>query len=140
MDLFFGRPDDDSTESKHVPIRIFCCNKLLCLTEIYTLYELDKHIGMTNVKWKRKAKGRKLIISTNHSCDLNFYELVSSVQRTVDFMTYHTKTAIMSKKMRNKNFSVAGNMQLIQRSRVPLNTLRTGDADLRFHVTTVQDG
>jgi hypothetical protein len=26
------------------------CNKLLCLTEIYTLYELDKHIGMTNVK------------------------------------------------------------------------------------------
>jgi len=26
------------------------CNKLLCLIEIYTLYELDKHIGMTNVK------------------------------------------------------------------------------------------
>jgi hypothetical protein len=22
----------------------------LCLTEIYTLYELDKHIGMTNVE------------------------------------------------------------------------------------------
>jgi hypothetical protein len=28
------------------------CNKLLCLTEIYTLYDLDKHIGMTNVKLK----------------------------------------------------------------------------------------
>jgi len=33
-----------------------CChknilhNKLLCVTEIYTLYELDKHIGTTNVK------------------------------------------------------------------------------------------
>ena len=26
------------------------CNKLLCLTGIFTLYELDKHIGMTNVK------------------------------------------------------------------------------------------
>jgi len=22
----------------------------MCLTDIYTLYELDKHIGMTNVK------------------------------------------------------------------------------------------
>jgi len=50
LDLFFKRPYDDSTESKHVAIRIFCCNKLLCLTEIYTLYELDKHIGMTNVQ------------------------------------------------------------------------------------------
>jgi hypothetical protein len=28
------------------------CNKLLCLAVIYTLYELDKHIGMTNVKKK----------------------------------------------------------------------------------------
>jgi hypothetical protein len=34
-----------------------CChknilfNKLLCLTEIYTLYELDIHTGMTNVKF-----------------------------------------------------------------------------------------
>jgi len=27
------------------------CKKLVCLTEIYTLYELDKHIGMTNVKF-----------------------------------------------------------------------------------------
>jgi len=27
------------------------CNELLCLTGIYTLYELDKHIGMTNVKF-----------------------------------------------------------------------------------------
>jgi hypothetical protein len=26
------------------------CNKYLCLTEIYTLYELHKHIGMTNFK------------------------------------------------------------------------------------------
>jgi len=25
------------------------CNKL-CFTAIYTLYELDEHIGMTNVK------------------------------------------------------------------------------------------
>jgi len=25
-------------------------NKLLCLTEIYTLHELDKHIGMTDIK------------------------------------------------------------------------------------------
>jgi len=24
LDLFFGRPDEDSTESKHVAIRIFC--------------------------------------------------------------------------------------------------------------------
>jgi len=24
LDLFFGRPDDDSVESKHVAIRIFC--------------------------------------------------------------------------------------------------------------------
>ena len=50
LDLFFGRPDDDSVELKHVAVRIFCCDKLLCLTEIYTLYELDKHIGMINVK------------------------------------------------------------------------------------------
>ena len=26
------------------------CTKLLCLTEIYTLHESDKHIGITNVK------------------------------------------------------------------------------------------
>jgi len=24
LELFFGRPDDDSIESKHVAIRIFC--------------------------------------------------------------------------------------------------------------------
>jgi hypothetical protein len=24
LDLFFGRPDEDSTEPKHVAIRIFC--------------------------------------------------------------------------------------------------------------------
>jgi hypothetical protein len=29
------------------------CNKLLCLTKMYTLYELDKHIGMINVKLKK---------------------------------------------------------------------------------------
>jgi len=29
---------------------VFLCNKLLCLTETYILYELDKHIGMTTVK------------------------------------------------------------------------------------------
>jgi len=49
LDLFFGRPDDDSVEWKHVAIRTILYNKLLCLTEIYILYELDKHIGMTNI-------------------------------------------------------------------------------------------
>jgi len=29
---------------------IILCNKLLCLTETYILYELDKHIRMTTVK------------------------------------------------------------------------------------------
>jgi hypothetical protein len=43
------RPDNDSIESKHVAMSIVLCNKL-SLTGIYTLYELDKHIGMTNVK------------------------------------------------------------------------------------------
>jgi len=38
LDLFFGRSDDDAIESKHVA---FLCNKLLCLSEIYTLYEMD---------------------------------------------------------------------------------------------------
>jgi len=28
------------------------CNRLLCLIEIFTLYELDKQIGMTDVKLK----------------------------------------------------------------------------------------
>jgi len=28
---------------------IILCNKLLCLTETYVLYELHKHIGMTTV-------------------------------------------------------------------------------------------
>ena len=45
----FGWPDDGS-ESKHVVVSIILCNKLLCLTETYILYELDKHIGMTAVK------------------------------------------------------------------------------------------
>jgi hypothetical protein len=37
-----------------IVVVVVVCNKLLCLTEIYSLYELDKHIGMTNVKinWK----------------------------------------------------------------------------------------
>ena len=29
---------------------IILCNKLLCLSETYILYELEKHIGMTAVK------------------------------------------------------------------------------------------
>ena len=34
------------------------------------------------------------------------------------------------------------NKSIMRKGRVPLplNTLRTGDADLRFYVTTVQDG
>jgi len=40
----------DTSESKHVAVSIILCNKLLCLTETYILYELDKHIGMTTVK------------------------------------------------------------------------------------------
>ena len=40
----------DTFESKHVAVSIILCNKLLCLTETYILYELDKHIGMTTVK------------------------------------------------------------------------------------------
>jgi len=35
----FGWPDDDSLESKHVTVSIILCNKLLCLTETYILYE-----------------------------------------------------------------------------------------------------
>jgi hypothetical protein len=50
LDLFFGRPDDDSIDSKHVAIRIICVINC-CLTENCTLYELDKHIGITNVKF-----------------------------------------------------------------------------------------
>jgi hypothetical protein len=49
LDLFFRRPDDDSTESKHVAIRIFCGINC-CFTEIYSLYELNKLTGMTDVK------------------------------------------------------------------------------------------
>jgi hypothetical protein len=45
----FGRLDDNSIESKHVAIRIFRVINC-CFTEIYTLYELDTHIGMTNIK------------------------------------------------------------------------------------------
>ena len=29
---------------------IILCNKLLCLTETYASYKLDKHVGMTIVK------------------------------------------------------------------------------------------
>jgi len=43
------------------------CNKLLCLTETYILYELDKHISLTNVKkntnkeaWKYKMCGHDI--------------------------------------------------------------------------------
>jgi len=43
-------PDDDSLQSKHVAMIIILCNKLLCLTETYIFYELDKHFGMTTVK------------------------------------------------------------------------------------------
>jgi len=36
-------------------VRVFLCNKLLCLIETYMLHELDKHIGTTSqitVKWE----------------------------------------------------------------------------------------
>ena len=50
LDQFFVWPDDDSLESKHVAVNIMLCNKLLCLTETYIFYELDKQIGVTTVK------------------------------------------------------------------------------------------
>jgi len=46
----FERPDDDSIKVETYRLRNVLCTKLLCLTEIYTLYELGKHFGMTNVK------------------------------------------------------------------------------------------
>jgi hypothetical protein len=55
LDLFFGRPDDNSIQLKHVAIRIFCVINCCVLTEIYTLYELDKHIEMNNVKLNKKV-------------------------------------------------------------------------------------
>jgi hypothetical protein len=36
------KPGGDSVESKHVA---FLCNKLLCLTETYTLYEFTFHMS-----------------------------------------------------------------------------------------------
>jgi hypothetical protein len=50
--LFFGRPDDDSTEAETCRFKNILYNKMLCLTRFYTLYELDKHFEMTNVKKK----------------------------------------------------------------------------------------
>jgi hypothetical protein len=35
--------------------RNILCSKLLCLTEIFTFYKLDKHTGMTNVKLKCRS-------------------------------------------------------------------------------------
>jgi hypothetical protein len=49
LDLFFRRSDDDSIGLKHIAI-IFLYHSLLCLTGIYTLWGLAKHIGMNNVK------------------------------------------------------------------------------------------
>ena len=40
LDYFFGWPDDDSLESKHVALSNILCNKLLCLTETPILYVL----------------------------------------------------------------------------------------------------
>jgi len=40
LDLFFGRSDDDSIQSKHVAIRILCVTNCCVLTEIYILYEI----------------------------------------------------------------------------------------------------
>ena len=37
----FRWPDDESLESIHVAVSIILCNKLLCLTEIYILYEIN---------------------------------------------------------------------------------------------------
>jgi hypothetical protein len=66
------------------------CNKLLCLTEIYTLYELDKHIGMTNVKfeylvgilctWSSASGptcGHLQAIEIIQECELNFSYIYS---------------------------------------------------------------
>ena len=49
LDLFFRRPGDDNI----VETRCLKCNciiKLLCVTVIYTFYESEKHIEMTNVR------------------------------------------------------------------------------------------
>ena len=37
--VLFGWPDDNSLESKHVPVNIIFCNKL-CFTETCILYEV----------------------------------------------------------------------------------------------------
>jgi hypothetical protein len=54
LDLFFKkkRPDDDFVKVEICRLKnIYICNKnFLCF--FYTLYELDKHIGMTKVKIK----------------------------------------------------------------------------------------
>jgi len=57
------------------------CNKLLRLTEIYILYELDKHIGMNNVKLiVHKLSWTPLEVWSARRTDL-FYHRAHSVYR-----------------------------------------------------------
>ena len=41
------------------------CNTLLCLIEVCTLYGLDKHIEITNVKFKKIYKIKKEDVKMN---------------------------------------------------------------------------
>ena len=50
LDSFFGWPDEESLEPKHVAVSIILYNKLLCLSETYLLCESDKHSGIASVR------------------------------------------------------------------------------------------
>ena len=54
---------------------------MLCLTEIYTLYEFDKHIGMTDVKSKQ-----------NNTPITHFWLVTITVHHRTCFVEYGTTT------------------------------------------------
>jgi len=70
LDLFFGRPDNDSIQSKHVAIRIFCvtncCVSLKCIPCVSLLETI--HVVLRIITIKNSTRGRmeaKRIISTH---------------------------------------------------------------------------
>ena len=57
---------------------IILCNKLLCLTEIYILYELDKHIWINTVNISA-CQARSIKLYTNLGSKLlKFYDTLES--------------------------------------------------------------
>jgi len=59
--------------------RNILCKKLLCSTEIYTLYKLDKHAGMTNVKFKYRSNRLTFTVLRIMTKLFNFVTLIRFV-------------------------------------------------------------